>query len=190
MRSTLNCNPEGALAEPFVREVGTDGVSYIVTPLMWTIPAIKDYYEKFKRFRILSDDTPIDTDVDFLKFVLTSCALWFEVIDEVKGESVGIVYVSNLETVDGRVISANYHVSMWDAKFSGRLPVQKTFVRELFKRLRLEKLEVDIPLFAGGAIRMAKKAGFKEGQVFENAKRYNGVYFNVLHLEMQKDEVP
>lgn len=184
-------NPAVAPLELLVEQVGLDGVTYVVVPLQWTLPAIELYWEKFRPYKILSDDIQQDK-VGFENFVLRSGALWFEVKDKATDESKGIMYVADFAQsfTENRFLSASFHVSMWDSKIGNRMPVLKAAVRAIFARFRLHRLEMEIPLFAGGAIRVAKKSGFVEEGVRRQARRYNGQWWNVLHLAMLETEVP
>lgn len=170
---------------------GNDGRIYTVRSLAWTLDNVEKYWEKFRPYKILSDD--IDQTKDgFERFVLQSGALWFEVIDVDADETVGIMYFGDfvMSQVEPRFLTASFHVSMWDSKIGSRLPVLTGAVKRIFKLFRLHRLEMEIPLFAGGAIRVAKKAGFVEEGVRRKARRFGGQWWNVLHLAILEDEVP
>lgn len=180
----------------FVSGVGSDGQTYVVRPVEWTLEKVDEYYEKFKPHRILSDDMPQGRE-GFEQFVLASGALWFELVmlgEDCNCDSkcVGILYVADFvqSMTTQRFLSASFHMSLWDSKVSPRLPVLRKFVQEIFRCFNLHRLEMEIPLFAGGAIRLAKKSGFVEEGVRRFARRYNGQWWNVLHLAMLKGEVP
>jgi RimJ/RimL family protein N-acetyltransferase len=170
---------------------GTDGRLYSVRAMSWTLENIEKYWEKFRPYKILSDDVQ-QTKEGFEQFVVRSGALWFEVIDLEANETVGIMYLGDFvpSFTEPRYLSASFHVSMWDSKIGSRLPVLTGAVRQAFKLFRLHRLEMQIPLFAGGAIRVAKKAGFVEEGVRRKARRYGGQWWNVLHLAILEDEVP
>lgn len=175
----------------FVREQCEDDKWYVIVPLIWTLENVEIYFDKFSKFKMLSDSVPKNPE-SFESFVLSSAALWFEVIREEDNQPVGIVYVSDFDydSVEHRFLSANYHVSLWDSKFGERHPLNRAFVRAIFARFRLHRLETEIPLFAGGAIRNAKKAGFVEEGRRRKVKKYNGEWFDVLRLSILETEVP
>lgn len=177
--------------EVLVEQEGLDGVVYIVVPLLWTLPAVDMYWEKFRPYKILSDDVQQDRN-GFENFVLRSGALWFEIQDKSTGTALGIMYVADFvpSFTEHRFLSASFHISMWDSKIGPRMPVLKAAVRAIFAQFKLHRLEMEIPLFAGGAIRVAKKAGFVEEGVRRQARRYNGKWWNLLHLAMLETEVP
>jgi RimJ/RimL family protein N-acetyltransferase len=177
--------------ECLVEQAGTDGIVYCVMPLQWTLENVEKYWEKFRPYKILSDDIRHDRN-GFERFVVSSGAVWFEVLEKETGKDTGIIYVADFAQsfTENRYISASFHVSMWDSKIGSRMPVLKAAVRALFAQFRLHRLEMEIPLFAGGAIRVAKKAGFVEEGVRRQARRYSGQWWNVLHLAMLESEVP
>jgi hypothetical protein len=174
-----------------VKAEGTDGVQYVVRLMVWDLATIEKYWDKFKPYKILSDDIPA-TRAGFERFVLTSGALWYEIVEETTEADVGLMYIADFVSsfTESRFLSASFHVSMWDSKIGTRMPVLKLAVRELFHRFKLHRLEMEIPLFAGGAIRIAKKSGFVEEGVRRQARRYNGQWWNILHLAMLETEVP
>lgn len=174
-----------------VQVYGDDNVLYRVRSLVWDLETIQRYWMKFLNYRILSDDIP-QTQAGFERFVVSSGALWFEVVDAVSDADLGVMYVADFvpSMTENRFLSASFHISMWDAKMSTRMPVFRAVARELFNRFKLHRLEMELPLFAGGAIRLAKKAGFVEEGVRREARRYNGVWWGVLHLAMLESEVP
>jgi len=183
------------VAEPrnlFVEAFGTDGCLYSITPLAWDLAKVQSYYERFQKYKIFSDDVMPRNLKEFERFVLLSSGLWFEMNDEHKGETIGLLYLMDFAQSPntGEFLSASFHMSVWDAKVSTRLPVLRQFVRAIFAQFKLHRLEMEIPLFAGGAIRLAKKSGFTEEGVRRKARRYDGVWFGVLHLSMLDSEVP
>lgn len=174
-----------------VERIGTDNIVYQVVLLSWSLENIERFSERFRQFKILSDEVQ-KTREGFEHFVLQSGAIWFETITKDAQESVGIMYIADFvrSSVENRYISASFHLSMWDSKISERMPVLREAVREIFKLFKLHRLEMEIPLYAGGAIRVAKKSGFVEEGVRREARRYHGKWWNVLHLAMLETEVP
>lgn len=179
------------LSKPFAHAVGNDGVSYIVVPLAWSVDAIKEYHQKFIKFNILPDNVPHDL-ASFGAFVLNSRALWFEVIEEDNNEAIGVIFLDDFVfgPIDRRMISASYHAAVWDAKFSKRLPVHRAFVRAIFAQFKLHRLETEIPLYAGGAIRVALKAGFVSEGTRRRVRWFRGQWYNAALLSILETEVP
>lgn len=191
MRSTLKPNPGAARTEAFVRAVGKDGVPYAVVPLMWTTDSMYDYAQKFEQFKILPDNVAHGLS-GFQQFVLTSRAIWFEIINELNNEAVGVIFLDNFVSspLENKFISASYHVSVWDSKFMKRIPVHFAFVRAIFAQFGLHRLETEIPLYAGGAIRVALKAGFVSEGTRRKVRFYKGQWFDAAFLSILETEVP
>jgi hypothetical protein len=173
-----------------ISEVGTDGILYEVRPLVWSLEKADFYYEIYKKFRILSDDYLVEKE-QFGEFLLNSGAVWFEVWNMDKNQSEGLVSLTDFVTslTTGQLLSVNYHVALWDSRFKVRVPLHKAFIRVIFSTFRPHRLQVEIPLFAGGTIRMAKRVGFVEEGVKRKAKRYRGEWYGVLHMSILEDEV-
>lgn len=184
-------NLEAVQSKSFVRAVGDDGFMYTVVPLFWTLEAISKYHKLFEKFQILPDNVPHGHDA-FERFVLKSSALWFEIIKEETGEAIGIIFLDDFvpSPLENRFISASYHVSVWDSKFGPRIPVHFAFVRAIFAQFKLHRLETEIPLYAGGAIRNALKAGFVSEGTRRQVRFFNGQWWNAAILSILESEVP
>lgn len=169
---------------------GKDDRLYAVRPFIWTVDAIEHYSAIFARYQTLSDDIGKD-QISFFKFVTAPSTLWFEVIDVKSMQNVGFIYLSDMlrSGVEDRFISATFHAITWDAKAGRRLELAQKFIQHLFKTFRLHRLTAAIPLRFGGAIRIAKRLGFKEDGVLRSARRYNGEWFGVLVLSIIENEV-
>lgn len=191
MKSTSLPNPVDELTSAFVRATGKDGISYAVMPLMWTVDAMYDYAQKFEKFKILPDNVPHGLG-GFQQFVINSRALWFEIVNEETGVAVGIIFLDDFvpSPLENRFLSASYHVSVWDSKFIERIPVHTAFVRAIFAQFGLHRLETEIPLYAGGAIRVAMKAGFVSEGTRRKVRFYKGQWFDAAFLSILETEVP
>lgn len=158
---------------------------------MWTLPEVHRYATLFEKFSILPDNVPKGLQA-FERFVLDSRALWFDIVKEETGESVGIIFVDDFvpSPLENKFISASYHVSLWDAKFRKRLPLHQAFVRAIFAQFGLHRLELELPLYAGGAIRVARIAGFVSEGTKRQARFSRGKWFDVALFSILETEVP
>lgn len=178
------------LNQEFLRAIGSDGIEYTIRPFEWNLARVEEYYHKFEKYHIFSDDIPKDPEA-FLVYIGSAGTLWFEAVrcsDEV---SVGLMYLTDLRPswTERRYISAFFHAITWDAKAAKRLPVAKAFIKTVFRIFGLHRLESAVPLKYGGAIRTLKRLGFKEEGTIREGRRYNGVWFNVLLLSILEHEV-
>lgn len=168
---------------------GTDGHLYSVVPMAWTLDKIEQYWNLYEKFDILSDDVPRDKK-GFELFIMTSHALWFEIVDLTQKVVIGLMFVSDLQPslTERRWISALWHAAVWDAKAGIRLPVARESIKQIFKLLRLHRLEVIIPLTAGGAIRTAKKIGFIDEGVMRSFFRIRGEWRSALRMSIIEND--
>jgi RimJ/RimL family protein N-acetyltransferase len=160
-----------------------DGHHYEVRPMMWSLAKVDAYWNNLDKFDIFSDDIPHTRD-GFERFVLSSSAIWFEFFDD--DQVCGLMYVADLvpSLIEKRFISATWHATVWDAKVGPRMPIAREAIRAVFKILRLHRLEVIIPLKAGGAIRVAKKIGFLQEGRLRAFYQYHGEWWDCLILSI------
>src|SRR6267378_2440407 len=181
-----------AVAQPleFLRETGEDGVEYIIRPFRWSLEAAEHYYRRFKDYHIFSDDIP-DTPESFIAYVGLAGTLWFEGVRADTGENVGFVYLTDMQPSwkEKRFLSAFFHAVTWDAKAAHRRAVAKAFIRQAFKVFKLHRLQAAVPAKYGGAIRTLKKLGFTDEGRLIKARKYNGIWFDVILLAMVEGEV-
>jgi hypothetical protein len=173
----------------FVKGLGDDGVEYTIQPFNWDVDKACHYYPLIKGFGIHSDDIP-DSVEGFLTYVVAARSLWFEVLND-KGENVGFIYLSDLlkSFTENRYINATFHAITWDAKAAPRRVIAGKFIRKIFEVLRLHRLTAMIPAKFTGAIRTAKKLGFKDEGRLRAFRRYNNVWFDVIVLSILESEV-
>lgn len=173
-----------------LRVAGQDGIEYIIRPFEWNLAKVEEYYHRFEKYHIFSDDIPRSPE-GFLAYVSSAGTIWFEVIKNENQENVGLMYLTDLRPswVERRFIDAFFHAVTWDAKAAPRLPVAREFIKMVFKLFGLHKLQSAVPLKYGGAIRTLKRLGFKEEGTLREARRYNGVWFGVLLLSILEHEV-
>jgi RimJ/RimL family protein N-acetyltransferase len=190
LRYMRNLEVQQYTNHPFVTAAGSDGEMYSVLPLVWTLEQVDVYYNKFAPHKILSDEVPKGRE-GFETFVLSSGALWFEIVKELDGQAVGVAYITDLirSRIENRYLSAQFHTAFWDSKMGSRIPLFKAFVRAIFAQFKLHRLEAEIPLFAAGAIRLAKKSGFVPEGVRRSAKRYNGVWWSLMRLAITEGDL-
>lgn len=190
--STESVSPEALGLDQlpeFVQGRGDDGVLYTIRPFTWSIEAAERFFPIIRNFGIFSDD--IEPTVDgFLRFIVGNHSLWFETINE-KDENVGFIYLTDLLTsrTEKRILNATFHAVTWDAKAAPRRVIAEQFIRKIFQVLKLHRLTALIPMKFAGAIRTAKKIGFKDEGVLRSFRRYNGIWFNVLVLSILETEV-
>lgn len=168
----------------------TNTVDYTIRPLVWDLQKVETYAPRFLKVGVFSDDIPQDV-YGFLRYVLATKSLWWEIIRESTKESLGFIYLSDMmpSWTEKRYISAHMHAIVWDAKMAPLHPAGKGFILWAFKWFRLHKLYVAIPAKFGGSIRNAKKIGFREEARLREARRYNGVWFDVILLSLLEQEV-
>lgn len=171
-----------------VRTRGDDGRAYTIQAMKWDLKKIEEYWDRISKFPIFSDELE-KSPMGFLQFVLNAGALWFEIVDEEKGEVVGLMYLTDvMASYTGRLIEATWHAMVWDAKAGIRRPVFKAAIQALFKQFGFHRLRAEIPLHFGGVIRQAKKIGFKEEGRLREAKQYGGIWFDALVLSVLDKE--
>lgn len=170
--------------------VGLDDVLYAIRPMVWTVDRLDEAWERWRKCHILSDDLP-ETVVAFAYFVTNNGAVWFEVIKGETQEQVGLVYVNDfkMSLVSGRYNQALFHAVMWDAKVGVRRALGRLFLKYLFQVFGFHRLQAEIPLKFGGAIRTMKKLGFQVEGTLRASKRYNGIWYNVAVLGLLENEV-
>lgn len=173
----------------FVRATGEDGIEYIIRPFEWSLERVESYYHRFKSYHIFSDDIP-DTSEAFITYVGLAGTLWFEGVRADTEENVGFVYLSDMQPSwnEKRYLSAFFHAVTWDAKAAHRRAVAKAFIRQVFKVFRLHRLQAAVPAKYGGAIRTLKKLGFADEGRLRKARKYDGVWFDVILLAMLEGE--
>lgn len=173
----------------FVQGVGDDGVVYTIRPFTWTVEMAEKFFPIIHSFGILSDDVP-DSVEGFLTYIVGSHSLWFEIVNE-KDENVGFLYISDLlkSYTEPRFINATFHAITWDAKAAPRRVIAEKFIRKIFGVLRLHRLTAMIPAKFTGAIRTAKKLGFKDEGRFRALRRYKNVWFDVIVLSILESEI-
>ena len=178
-----------AQQDSWVELVCSDGKEYAIKPMAWDLSAVERVWSTWKDFEIFSDDLPSTID-GFTYFVTASGAVWFEVVDS-EGKQVGLVYLTELipSMTSGKYISAQFHATMWDAKAAPRLELARAFLLKAFRTLGFHRMQCEIPLRFGGAIRVMKKIGFQQEGMLRGARRYRGQWYNVLVLGLLEDEV-
>lgn len=178
------------LDQELLRATGSDGVEYKIRPFEWNLTKVEDYYRRFEKYHIFSDDIPKSPE-SFMAYVGLAGTIWFEAIRCSDGENVGLLYLTDLRPswVEKRYISAFFHAITWDAKAAKRLPVARAFIKAVFALFGLHRLESAVPLKYGGAIRTLKRLGFKEEGVLREARKYDGKWFGVLMLSILDHEV-
>lgn len=178
-------------AEPtsFVEATCSDGRVYQIRPMAWDLDAIQRVWDRWKLFEILSDDIPPTID-GFTYFVTGGGSVWFEVVND-QDEQVGLVYMNDLvpSLTSGRYVSCQFHATMWDAKAGPRLELARAFLTKAIQVFGFHRIQCEIPLRFGGAIRVMKRIGFKEEGVLRSARRYHGEWYNVLILGLLENEV-
>lgn len=174
----------------FLRETGEDGIQYIIRPFEWSLDAAEMYYRRFQGYHIFSDDIP-KTPESFIAYVGLAGTLWFEGVRADTEENVGFVYLTDMQPswTDKRFLSAFFHAVTWDAKAAWRQAVAKAFIRRVFKVFGLHRLQAAVPMKYGGAMRTLKKLGFVEEGRLVKARKYDGVWFDVLLLSIVEDEL-
>lgn len=183
-------HPAAVLPLELLRETGEDGVEYIIRPFRWSLEQTEYYYSRFKSYHIFSDDIP-DSPESFIAYVGLTGTLWFEGVRADTEENVGFVYLTDMQPSwnEKRFLSAFFHAVTWDAKAAWRQAVAKAFIRRVFKVFGLHRLQAAVPMKYGGAIRTLKKLGFvEEGRLVE-ARRYDGIWFDVLLLSILEGEL-
>lgn len=173
-----------------VRAYGSDGHEYIVRPTQWDVDRLKATWDKYSRFNILSDDVP-KTVQGFSQFVINGGALWFDIVDLTYGAEIGLMYLGDLvpSYVTGKFISATWHAIAWDSKAGPRRPVARAAIKELFRQLGFHRIQTEIPACYGGAIRTVLKIGFVEEGRYRQARRLEGVWYDVRVFSLLEDEV-
>lgn len=173
-----------------VQAAGSDGRLYSVRAAEWTLDKVDKYWDRIKTFGIFSDNMP-KTPQGFLSFVLTTGAMWFEIVDLSIGpnEIVGLMYLTDVTTGGDRpLVEATWHAMVWDAKAGNRRPVFRAAIRALFDKFGFHRIRAEIPLKFGGVIRQAKKIGFVQEGVIRESVQYDGVWFNSLLMSILEKE--
>lgn len=175
---------------PEIVRNGDDFVDYVIRPYSWNLLRVEQHTPRFMKVGIFSDDIPKDT-FGFLRYVLSSGTLWFEIAKKESGEHIGFIYLSDLlpSWTEKRYISAYCHALVWNARVGALHSLGRDFIKMAFSWLRLHKLCMSIPAKFGGAIRHARQLGFVDEGRIRKARRYNGVWFDVIHLSILEDEV-
>ena len=168
--------------------VGKDGVVYAIRPFEWSLGLAAAYYERFAKMGLLADHMPRNLS-SFLQTMPGS--IWFEMVEAKDGKNVGFVYLTDLapSLTEKRYLSATFHAVAWDSKASPRIELVRRFIAILFRMFRLHRMQAVIPMNRGGAIRMAKKLGFKPEGVMRDAVSYRGIWFSTLLLSLLEGEV-
>jgi L-amino acid N-acyltransferase YncA len=191
MDSTQNgIAPAAFLQGDLLQVIGSDNVEYAVRPYEWSLARAEEYFPQFVRIGIFSDDVPKTID-GFLRYVVAAGTVWFETVEVATGKHVGFLYISDLlpSWTEPRYISATWHAVVWDSKAAPRREVARAFIEQIFRLLKLHRLCVSIPLKFGGAIRNAKRLGFKEDGTVRSVRRYNNEWFGVLLMSILESEV-
>lgn len=167
----------------------SDGRVYKIRPMAWDLEEIEKAWKRWKNYEILSDDVPSTLD-GFTIYVTGNGAIWFEVVDE-QGDQVGLVYLSELipSLTTGRYISCQFHATIWDAKIGPRIELARAFIIRIIQVFGFHRIQCEIPLRFGGAIRVMKRIGFKEEGILRSARRYHGEWYNVLLFGLIENEV-
>ena len=167
---------------------GTDGRLYQVHGMSWDLAKVESYWGKISKFSIFSDDMD-KTPIGFLRFVLGGGALWFEIVDVVDQEVVGLMYLTDMsQGVSNTLIEATWHAMVWDAKAGPRRPIFRAAIKALFEQFGFHRLRAEIPLHFGGVIRQARKIGFNAEGRLRESKQYNGIWFDALLLSILDKE--
>src|SRR5574342_886256 len=105
----------------YVEGVGSDGIAYGIRIMEWTLDKMKAAWENWKKYDTIGDQSP-NTFEGLAFFITNNDSLWFEVINQLNGEQVGLVYISNLKpaVVENRYLQATFHAMMWDARVAPR----------------------------------------------------------------------
>lgn len=172
-----------------VEALCSDGRVYKIRPMAWDLESIERVWGRWKDFEILSDDIPATVD-GFTYYVTAGGSIWFEVVDD-QDQQVGLVYLNDLvpSLTSGRYISCQFHATMWDAKAGPRVELARAFLIRIIQVFGFHRIQCEIPLRFGGAIRVMKRIGFKEEGVLRSARRYRGQWYNVLILGLIENEV-
>lgn len=173
----------------FAEAVCSDGRLYVIRPLEWTLDKIQEVWNRWKDFEIFSDDLPATVD-GFAYFVSAGGSIWFEILND-QDEQVGLVYLNDLipSVTSGRFVSALFHATMWDAKVGPRIDLARAFLVRAVQVFGFHRIQAEIPLRFGGAIRVMKKIGFKEEGLLRQARRYHQEWYNVLVLGLLESEI-
>lgn len=168
----------------------TDGKEYAIRAMMWNLARIDQAWEKWKKHHILSDDLPTTVD-GFTRFVVANGSMWFEAVDLESGEQVGLIYLNDMlySITKNRFTQATMHAVMWDAKFAPRRDLGKKFLAFLFYNFKFHRIQAEIPLKFGGAIRAMKSMGFQVEGTLRKARQFGGEWYNVLVLGLLEDEI-
>ena len=173
-----------------LRGIGKDGIEYVIRPFEWSLDRALGYYERFAAFGLISDHVPKNMQ-GFIRTMVGSFSLWFEMVRTDSGENVGFIYLTDMcpSLTEKRYLSATIHAVTWDSKASPRLDLAKRFLVNLFRMFKFHRLQMVIPCNRGGAIRMAKRLGFKDEGVMRSSVSYKGIWFNTLLLSLLEGEV-
>jgi len=176
------------LTSEIVSAVGSDGHTYSVRPYQWSVDKIDEFSTRVAKLRIYSDAAPMTPDrVAYI--VLSGKALWFDVIDERDDSSVGLMCLTNFQSMpDGRPYEAEWHALVWDSHVGIRRSVAQAALKKFFYLFKLHRIQVRIALKFGGTIRNAKRIGFVEEGVLRSSARYNGVWYDQLMLSLLASE--
>lgn len=168
--------------------VVADGVA--VRAFQWDLDKVETYAKKFASVGVFSDDVPKDA-LGFLRYVTASGTLWFELMEEETERHLGFTYITDLQTswTEPRYLFANWHGVVWDSHAGRCLPATRAFIKWVFRAFNIHKLTTSIPAKFGGAIRVAKKLGFIDEGRLRKARRYNGVWFDVILLSILESEL-
>jgi RimJ/RimL family protein N-acetyltransferase len=169
--------------------VGEDDVEYIIRPFKWTLEAVEKYLQEFVRFNIFTDDVPHTSD-GFLA-TMGGATLWFEMVKAETEENVAFLYLTDFipSLTEKRFISATFHAVTWDAKAAPRRELVRRFLKEMFRRFKLHRIQAAVPLSRGGAIRTLHRLGFQDEGVMREPVRYGGSWYGVLLMSILENEV-
>jgi RimJ/RimL family protein N-acetyltransferase len=173
-----------------VQATGSDGRLYAVRAIEWNLEKVEKYWGRINKFGIFSDNMPKNA-MGFLSFVMTTKAIWFEVVDLTEDPSavIGMMYLTDIvQGVEDQFVEATWHAMVWDARAGIRRPVFKAAIQALFQKFGFHRIRTEIPLKFGGVIRQAKKIGFIEEGVLRESVKYEGVWFNSLSLSVLEKE--
>lgn len=169
---------------------GADGILYAIRSMEWDLTKIEKAWARWEPLGVIPDDFPHNVD-GFYTFVTGTGALWFEVINDRTDEQVGLIFINELafSITRNRYTQALFHAIMWDGKAGVRRELGKRFLIWLFDRFGFHRLQAEIPLKFGGAIRTLQRMGFKMEGTLREARQFDGEWYNVLVLGLLDHEV-
>lgn len=178
--------------EVYSSERSADVDSILVTDGKWRVrQLVFDWPEKLRwlwdtmsAHKSLFSDLTRGDESNFIALLSDPNSFWLEVLNAAD-ETVGIIYLQNLDSV----VDAEVHINFFDRDVIGKVDLCKAVMQWVFARFPFNRLTAIVPEKYFAAKRMAEFVGFThEGRrresILMNGEWWDEIMFGILRREV------